>query len=160
MNFAVAWQWEAAYNYALKAIALRKSLDRALILLDFCSHYETEALLRAGDEGKAREAVHRLGERLGPYRRFRIVYLRSLAVLAAWEGQSEQAIGHLREAAGLAEELRLPGERWQIQAALGRLYEEEGLPAQASTAFAEAATIIQGLAEGIKDEPLRLRFLA
>ena len=150
----------AAYSYALKAIALRKGLDRALILLDFSHYYETEALLRAGDERQAREAVHRLGERLGPYRRFRIVYLRSLAVLAAWEGQSEPAIGHLREAAGLAAELRLPGERWQIQAALGRLYEAEGLPAQARIAFAEASTIIQWLAEGIKNEPLRLRFLA
>ncbi len=160
MHYAVAGQWEASYSYALKAIALRKGLDRSLILLDFSHYYETEALLRAGDERQAREAVHRLGERLGPYRRFRIVYLRSLAVLAAWEGQSEPAIGHLREAAGLAAELRLPGERWQIQAALGRLYEAEGLPAQARIAFAEASTIIQWLAEGIKNEPLRLRFLA
>ena len=39
--------------------------------------------------------VRRLGERLGNYRRFHISYLRSLAVLATWDGQSEQAIGHL-----------------------------------------------------------------
>ena len=104
--------------------------------------------------------MHRLGERLGPYRRFRIVYLRSLATLTAWEGQNEQAIGPLREAAGLAAELGLPGERWQIQAALGALYEAVGEPVQARTAFGEAARIIQGLAEGIKDETLRSRFLA
>jgi tetratricopeptide (TPR) repeat protein len=129
MHYAVAGQWEAAYSYALKAIALRKSLDKAWILLDFSRQYETEALLRARDERQAREAVHRLGERLGPYRRFRIVYLRSLATLTAWEGQNEQAIGPLREAA----ELGLPGERWQIQAALGALYEAAGEPVQART---------------------------
>jgi len=54
----------------------------------------------------------------------------------------------------------LPGERWQIQAALGVLYEAAGKPAQARTAFDEAARIIQGLAEGIKDGALRTRFLA
>ncbi len=40
-----------------------------------------------------------------------ILYLRSLAVLAAWDGHSEQAIGHLREAATLAAEIGLPAER-------------------------------------------------
>jgi hypothetical protein len=54
----------------------------------------------------------------------------------------------------------LPGEQWQIQALLGRLYEAEGLPAQARTAWASAATIIGGLAEGIGDESLRTNFLA
>src|SRR5260370_37002412 len=50
MNCAVAGQWGQAHTYALKAMALRESLDRAMILLDFYSHYETEALLRGGDE--------------------------------------------------------------------------------------------------------------
>jgi hypothetical protein len=54
----------------------------------------------------------------------------------------------------------LPGERWQIQAALGTVYEAAGEAAQARTAFAEAARIIQGLAGGIGDETLRARFLA
>jgi DNA-binding SARP family transcriptional activator/tetratricopeptide (TPR) repeat protein len=160
MHYAEAGEWEAAYRYAVKAIALRKSSDVALILLDFSPQYETEALLRGGDERQAREEVHRLRERLGPYRRFRIPYLRSLAVLAAWEGQREQAIGHLREAAQLAADLGLPAERWQIQAALGSLYEAGGEQGQAHTTFGEAARIIGGLAEGIKDETLRARFLA
>ena len=131
-----------------------------MILLDFSPQYETEALLRGGDESQAREALQRLGERLGLSRRFRIPYLQSLAVLSAWEGPREQAIGHLREAAGLAAEIGLPAEQWQIQAALGTVYEAGGEPAQARTAYGEAATIIQGLAEGIKDEALRARFLA
>jgi tetratricopeptide (TPR) repeat protein len=160
MQCALAGQWEKAYRYACKAIALRKSSDAALITLDFYRQYETEALLRAGDERQAREEVQRLGECVGPYRRFCIVYLRSRALLATWEGHSEQAIDHLREAAQTAVDLGLPGERWQIQASLGRLYEAEGEPARAQTAFGEAATIIQGLAEGIGDEALRSRFLA
>jgi len=128
--------------------------------VDFSPQYETEALLRGGDERQARAEVQRLGERLGSNRRFRIPYLRSLAVLSTWEGHSEQATGHLREAAGLAADLGLPGERWQIQAALGTLYQAGGEQAQARTAFGEAATIIQGLAQGIGDEALRMRFLA
>jgi len=160
MNYALAGEWEDAYRYAVKAIALRKSHDVALIVLDFYRQYETEALLHAGDERQARAEVQRLGERVGPYQRFRIAYLRSLAVLAAWEGHSEQAIDHLREAVQLAAEIGLPAERWQIQAALGSLYQAEGEQEQARTAFGEAARIILGLAEGIKDEALRARFLA
>ena len=132
----------------------------ALIPQDFSSHYETEALLRGGDEHQARAEVQRLGERLGANRRYRLPYLRSRAVLAAWDGESEQTIGHLQEAAGLAADLGVPGERWQIQAALGRVSEAAGDPVQARTAFGEAATIIGGLAEGIKDETRRARFLA
>ncbi len=52
MNYAAAGEWEAAYRYALKAIAVRKSYDAALIGLDFSRHYETEALLRGGMRGK------------------------------------------------------------------------------------------------------------
>ena len=160
MNCAVAGEWQAAYHYAVQAIAVRESYDAVLIGLDFFRHYETKALLRGGDERQARAEVQRLGERLGPYPRFRIPYLRSLAVLSAWDGQSEQAIGHLREAAQLAADLGLPAEQWQIQAALGALYEATGQREQARSAFDEAATIIQGLAEGIGDETLRARFLA
>jgi DNA-binding SARP family transcriptional activator len=160
MNCAVAGQWAQAHTYAVQAMALRESLDRAMILLDFSRPYETEALLRAGDERQARAAVHRLGEGLGPSPRFRLPYLQSLAVLSAWEGHREQAISHLREAAGLAAEMGLPAEQWQILATLGALYEAGGEPAQAHTAFTEAARIIQELAQGIKDEALCARFLA
>ena len=160
MHYTLSGEWEAAYRYAVKAIAIRNRSDAAVIALDFYRHYETEALLRGGDERQARAAVHRLGERVGPNRRFRVPYLRSLATLAAWDGQSEQAIGHLQEDAQVATDLGLPGERWQIQAALASLYEAIGQQEQARTAFGEAATIIQELAEGIGDEARRSRFLA
>jgi len=160
MHYAVAGQWEAAYRYASKAVALRKSFCPLCVGVDFYSHYETEALVRGGEESQARAAVQRLGEGLGPNRRYRIPYLRSLAALAAWEGHSEQAIGHLREAAREASDLGLPGEQWPIQAALASVYEAGGEQGQAHTAWASAARIIQELAQGIKDEALRSRFLA
>ena len=160
MHAVLAGEWEQAHSYALETIVLRKRMDAALILLDFYRQYETEALLHGGDDRQARAEVQRQGERLGSNRRFRIPYLRSLAALAAWEGHSEQAISHLREAEGLAADLGLPAEHWQIQAALGALYEAAGLPTQARISWTSAVRIIQGLAQGIKDETLRTRFLA
>jgi predicted ATPase/DNA-binding SARP family transcriptional activator len=160
MNYGVTGEWEAAYHCAVQAIAIRNRAERALNMLDFSRQYETEALLRAGDERQAREEVRRLEERLESNRRFRIPSLRSLAILAVWEGEKERAIGHLREAAQLAAEIGLPAEQWQIQAALGSVYETAGEQAQAHTAFGEAARIIQELAQGITDETLRSRFLA
>ncbi|HEX6555685.1 MAG TPA: hypothetical protein VF026_23185, partial [Ktedonobacteraceae bacterium] len=97
---------------------------------------------------------------LGSNRRFRIPYLRSLALLAEREGHGTQAITHLSEAAGLAAEIGLPEEQWQIQARLASLYEAGGKPDQARLAWAKTATIIQELAQGITDETLRARFLA
>jgi DNA-binding SARP family transcriptional activator len=160
LHAAVAGEWEAACRYALQAEALRKRTEAALLWLDFSSHYETVALLRAGEERQARESVQRLGERLGANRRFRIPYLRSLALLADREGQREQAITYLCEVAALAVDLGLPEEQWQIQARLAGVYEAAGDTAQAHLAWAKASTIIQALAQGIKDEALRARFLA
>ncbi|HEX6551547.1 MAG TPA: AAA family ATPase [Ktedonobacteraceae bacterium] len=160
LHSAAAGEWEAAYQYALKAISLRKRTGAALVAWDFSPQYETEALLRGGEERQARAEVQRLGECLGSNRRFRIPYLRSRALLSTWDEHSEQAINYLREAAQIAADIGLPGERWQIQAALGNLYEEAGETSPAHSAFGEAVRIIQGLAEDIKDEALRARFLA
>jgi hypothetical protein len=60
----------------------------------------------------------------------------------------------------LAGEIGLPEEQWQIQARLAGMYEAAGEPAQARLAWEKVATIIQGLAQGIKDETLRARFLS
>jgi tetratricopeptide (TPR) repeat protein len=160
LHAAVAGEWEAACRYALEAIAQRKRTEATLVWLDFSSHYETEALLHAGEERQAREAVQRLEEHLGSSRRFLIPYLRSLTVLADWDGHGEQAIVHLREAAELAADLGLPEEQWQIQARLARLYEATGESAQACLAWAKASAIIEELAGGITDETPRACFLA
>jgi tetratricopeptide (TPR) repeat protein len=160
MNAALTGQWEQAYHYATKAVTLRKRSKAAFMPLDFITQYETEALLRRGEERLAREEVQRRGEHLEPYTRFRLPYLQSLAVLATWDGQSEQAIDHLQEAAQLAAEIGLPGELWQIQARLGTLYQANGQQERADAAFGEAQSILQKLAENIADEALRAKFLA
>src|SRR5947209_5401789 len=61
MNCALTGEWAQAYTYAVKAMALRESFEEAM-LLDFSCQYETEALLRGGDESQARGAIQRLGE--------------------------------------------------------------------------------------------------
>src|SRR5258708_18101788 len=108
MHHAGAGEWEAASRYALKAIALRKSRDAAVVMWDFYFHYEMAALLRGRDERHAREVVHWLAARLGPYPRYRVPYLPSCELLATWDRQSEQAIGHLPGAAQVATDLGLP----------------------------------------------------
>jgi hypothetical protein len=50
-------------------------------------------------------------------------YLRSLAVLAEAEGDTKPAITYLQEAFTLTGEMGLPGERGQILAKLGELYQ-------------------------------------
>jgi hypothetical protein len=139
-------------------MAAREEMPAALIWMDFERHYETEALLRGGDEGLAREDVWRFGEQVGENGRYRIPYLRSLAVLSRWE--DETAIECLLEAKALAEEIGLPGELWQIQAEIGELRAERGETKEAQQAFLKAAEIAQSLAQKITDPNLREGFLS
>src|SRR5215211_75414 len=117
---ALSKDWEDAYAHVLRAHQVRTSLDvREGIYL----HHEVEALLRAGDERIAREEVRRLADRAEVNERERIAYLRSLAVLSKWEGDTKRALDHLHEARALAEKIGLPKELWQIQSKVGELYE-------------------------------------
>jgi hypothetical protein len=92
--------------------------------------------------------------------RYRLILLRSRAVLAQWDGDAAQAISHLHTALALAQEMELPGEEWPILGVLGGLYAEQGDPAQAQQAEQEAAAIIRRLAETIDEADLRAGFLA
>jgi ATP/maltotriose-dependent transcriptional regulator MalT len=159
-NRALAGDWEAAYRYALESVEIRDAAPSHLMVLDFARHHETEAMLRGGDEQLAREDARRLGERVGGNRRFRLVHLRMLAVLARWDGENGEALARLHEAKNLAEELGLPGELWQIWAAVGELYEQRGEREEAHGAFSRAARIVETLAEGIEDEALKEGFLS
>jgi tetratricopeptide (TPR) repeat protein len=113
-----------------------------------------------GEEELAREDVVRLGERVGENRRFRLVHLRMLAVLAWWDGQTKEALGRLQEARTLAEEIGLPGELWRLWAALGELHEQRGETEEAHCAFSRAARIAERLAEEIEDDALKEGFLS
>ncbi|HZA46387.1 MAG TPA: AAA family ATPase [Rubrobacter sp.] len=159
-NRALAGDWEAAYRYALESVEIRDAAPSRLMVLDFVRHHEIEAMLRGGDEQLAREDARRLGERVGGNRRFRLVHLRMLAVLAGWGEETGEALARLHEAKNLAEELGLPGELWQIWAAVGELYERRGEDEEARDACSRAARIVETLAGGIEDEALKEGFLS
>jgi tetratricopeptide (TPR) repeat protein len=159
-NRALVGDQEAALRYALEAIAIRVAAPAKLIFFDFERHYETEVLLRSGEESLAREEVRRLGESVGQNKRFRLAHLRMLTTLSRWDGDIRGTQAHLREAEALAQEIRLPGELWQIRAALGELHEECGDDALARAAFLQAAQTLQSLAGRIDMPALRESFLA
>jgi hypothetical protein len=122
--------------------------------------YETEALLRGGDDDLARAEVERIAGIVGNNWRYRLPLLRSQAVLAQWDRDVAQAITHLQAALALAQEIGLPGEEWSILGALGGLYADQGDQAQAQQAWNDSAAIILRLAETIDEEDLRTGFLA
>ncbi len=154
---ALAGLWQEAYTYALKATAAR---DYTIMHGGLARWHETEALLRGESVEQAKEDVRRFGELVGNKRRYRIPYLRSLAILAQWDGDTEQAIVHLEAARALAEQLSLPGEFWQILAALGELYQSCKNVSQARQAFARAAQVVQSLAHRMEDDQQRTTFLS
>jgi tetratricopeptide (TPR) repeat protein len=99
---ALSEDWDEAYAHALKAREGRTSFD---VLDGLYLYHEVEALLRGGDEGLAREEVRRFAQRAKVNERERITYLRSVAVLSEWEGDTKRAIDHLHEAHTLAEKI-------------------------------------------------------
>jgi tetratricopeptide (TPR) repeat protein len=154
---AFSEDWEEAYAQAKRAHQDRTSFDvREGIYL----YHEVEALLRAGDERIAREEVRRLADRAEVNERERIAYLRSLAVLSKWEGDTQRPIDHLHQARALAEKIGLPKELWQIQSRIGELHERRGEAEEARAAYSGAAQTIRMLAGKIGDEKLREGFLA
>ena len=154
---ALSENWEEAYAHARSAHEERTSLDvREGIYL----YHEVEALLRGGDERSAREEVSRFAERAEVSERERIAYLRSLAVVSDFEGDTGRALERLQEAHTLAQKIGVTGELWQIQARVGDLHERLGEDAEAREAFSLAAQILRMLAENIGDEGLRKRFLS
>jgi len=158
--YALQSKWSAARTWALQALEARgDALSKAVLIIELHRWWETEALLRGGDEEQAEEDVRRFGQNIGLNHRYRIPYLRSLAMLEQWHQKPDQAITYLNEAGALAEEIGLPGELWQIQAALGELYLIKRRVAQADRAFTSAAMIIHELANRIQDEALRRDFL-
>ena len=159
-NRALAGDWGAAHRYALDSVSIRDAAPARLMWLDFARYHETEALLRGGEEKLARQDVECLGERVGENRRFRLVHLRMLAVLAEWDGQTGEALARLQQASTLAQEIGLPGELWQIWAAIGELHERRGEPEEAHDAFSRAASIVEGLVAEIEDETFKEGFLS
>jgi tetratricopeptide (TPR) repeat protein len=156
--YALAGAWEKAHAYAQRVLELRT--DTIVLSTKLALWYETEALVRAGEMERATEDVERFGERIGSSRRYRIPYLRALAVRAQCRVEIDVATRHLQEAATLAEEIGLPGELWSIQAALADLYLLPGDTQQADSALKQAATLVQKLADNIENDEQKANFLA
>jgi DNA-binding SARP family transcriptional activator len=155
---ALAGAWDAAHAYALRVLTDRSyAVARSTQLTLW---HQTEILARDGEIDRATEDVRGYGQRLGHSPRYRIPYLRALAVLSEHRHEFDQAIEHLREAARLAETIGLPGELWTIMSHLGTLYQERDDDPQSQAAFTRAAAIVHSLADTIADEQGRATFLA
>jgi tetratricopeptide (TPR) repeat protein len=148
--YAVMGDWEQAYAYA-RQVTHPSHEDGPLLPFNLTGWYETQALLRGGEDAAARAGIARLGAAVGANRRYRLILLRSRAVLAEWDGAVAQALGHLQAALALAHAMGLPGEAWPILGELGRLYGEQGEAEQAHTAYREAAAIIRQFAATINE---------
>ena len=158
MVAALSEDWEEAYAHAKRA--QQGSTSFYVPEAFFLYYHEVEALLRGGDEKSAREQMRRFARRAEANERERIAYLRSLAVLSEFEGDTKRAIEHLREARALAEKIGLPKELWQIQSRIGELHERRGETREARQAFSIAAQTLSTLAQKIGDEELREGFLS
>ena len=149
--------WEEAYPHARRANEAGTSFD---VLDGLNLHHEVEALLRGGDERRAREVVRRFADRPRTNGRERIAHLRSMAVLSEFEGDTQRAIDQLHEARTLAQKVGLPKELWQSQDKIGELYEQCGQTEEAREAFSLAARSLRMLAGKIGDGELREGFLS
>ena len=78
--YALAGEWDQAARYAKQRFDA--ATDDSLLSMGLSGWYETEALLRCGDAELARDQVKLLSEIVGENRRYRLVLLRSQAVLA------------------------------------------------------------------------------
>ena len=157
VSAALAEDWVEAHAHA------RRASEDGLFsysLFGVHLHHGIEALVRGGDEELAREEARRFSERARENERFRIPYLRSLAVLGEREGGTKEALDLLREAEAIADGIGLPGELWQILARIGELHERRGEAQEARGAFGRAARTLRDLAAKIEDEDLRENFLS
>ncbi|MFL5698993.1 MAG: hypothetical protein ACJ797_18065, partial [Ktedonobacteraceae bacterium] len=154
----LAGQWQQAYTYALKAAAVR---DPTILSLGGAARwYEIAALLWGGSADQAREEVRRFGEGMNNKGRSALPYLRSLAVLAQFQGEIDATIAHLQEATCVAEELGVLGELWSMCVELGEMYRKQGDERQANRTFARAAEILHSLADTMEDQQQRTSFLS
>ncbi len=141
---ALAGDWDQAYIYARKV--LQSLEDESILSVNLTGWYMIEALLRSGDIDLARAETERLEKLMENNRRYRLVLLRSQAVLAQWDDNPDQAVSHLQAALALAEEIGLPGEEWQILGELAKLYAGRDEETMAQQAFKASASIIMHLA--------------
>jgi tetratricopeptide (TPR) repeat protein len=147
-----------AYGYACRAIEQRTYKALPLIL---SPHWlETEALLLGGNWELARRDITRWGELTRLVPRFRLAFLRSLALLDQREGDTTGAMAALEEALALATEMDLPDQRWQVLTDLGELLESIGAGRPAREQFIQAVELLETIAGKIRNEDFKTGFLS
>jgi DNA-binding SARP family transcriptional activator/tetratricopeptide (TPR) repeat protein len=152
-----AEDWEAASRFAMQALAARDPHE--VIFAETPRWPETAALLHAGEGEQASKDLHLFHEHFGTTKRCHIVLARAQAVLAQSQGETQRAIAYVQEVLSGAQDIGLPGEIWQAEAALAELYLVREEHEQAAHAFARAAATVEQLAGNIIDDELRSRFL-
>ncbi|GCE09419.1 ATP-binding protein [Dictyobacter aurantiacus] len=158
IDYALIGDWETASMYARQALVMRD--PRAVVCPEAPRWPETVALLYTGASTQATEDLQTFYQLFGANKRCSISYARARAALAEAQGETEQALTCLQQASALAKDLGLPGERWQAEAALGRLHQSREEHEQAAQAFARAAAVVEELASKITNDELRSQFLA
>jgi len=154
----LAGEWAEAQSYATQALSYRG--NSTFLYVGLTRWQETEILVRTGYNEPATTDAEQLGHLCNQSPRYRIPYLRSLAVLALWRGEFEQTDRYLQEAGEMAEEIGLPGELWSIEATRGELFLAQGNKAEARAAFEHASKIVYALADRIENGQVRAKFLA
>lgn len=150
--------WEMASIYA-RRVQMAREHDE-VIFAEMPRWAEIAALLHAGEEEQAKEDLKHFREHFGTNKRCSLALARGQAVLAQWQGKSEQALGYIQTAIAEAKAIGLPGEEWQALVALGKLHlaRREGGPAE--DVFMQAASIMKQLADTITNDELREHFRA
>lgn len=157
-DYALLGKWNIARDYVQRAMDIGNGVW--LFLAGTIPWWlKIGAFLHAGDREGAQAVIGRLESYVGTYRRLRLPHLRSQAVLAEWDDDTNRAITCLKEALALAERIGLPGERWQILADLSKLYRTQGDDDRAHDARVRATETVRELAAGIADEAMRAAFL-
>ena len=158
VDYALAGNWEAASAYARQVLAVRE--PRAVVCPEVPRWPETAALVYAGARAQAAEDLQAFYQLFGANKRCSISYARARAALAESQGENEHAQAYLQEAVAGARDIGLPGELWQAEAALARLYMVREEHEQAAQAFARARAVIEELANKVSNDELRSQFLA
>lgn len=120
---------------------------------------EAQALLYAGHVEEVRSHIEQRRAWVAQSPRLRIPQIRSEAVLAHYEHRYTDALNHLTEALGLAEQIGLPAERWQISAEIAENLEALGRMGEATQYRAQAIQIVGQLADKIPNPTMRQTYL-
>jgi Bacterial transcriptional activator domain/AAA ATPase domain len=151
--------WATALENAQKAVSARDY--RALPFPESCDywHFETIALLHAGEVEVAYADIQARAPHVTKWRRYLLPHLRSEAVLDRHDQKIDTALEKLSRALTLAKEIGLPRETWEIEAEIAHLHDTLHHTDLAAAARSRAMTIRDALAANIPDETMNRTYL-